>query len=93
MVCPGVRVMCEMFCPPYISDPVLVQQPVIGMTAVGTVAVDGIVMVIVALAVPAPDDARGDTRQVERIAVLHQHAHLIHALESAPAACTPLRTC
>src|ERR1700680_2123517 len=25
IVCPGVRLMCEMFCPPYSSDPVLVK--------------------------------------------------------------------
>jgi hypothetical protein len=54
MVCPGVMVMCEMFCPPYNSEPVLV-RPVTGMTAVvGLVAVDGIVIARVALAVPAP---------------------------------------
>jgi hypothetical protein len=53
MVCPGVMLMCEMFCPPYTSEPVLA-TPVTGMTAVGTVAVDDIVMLRVALAVPAP---------------------------------------
>ena len=43
IVCPGVMLMCEMFCPPYTSEPVLV-RPVTGMTAVaGLVDVDGIV--------------------------------------------------
>ena len=44
--------MCEMFCPPYSSEPVLV-TPVTGMTAVVTGAVDGIVSVMLALDVPA----------------------------------------
>ena len=53
IVCPGVMLMCEMFCPPYTSNPVLV-KPVTGMTAVGRVAVDGIVMVICGVAEPTP---------------------------------------
>ena len=52
-----------MFCPPYTSEPVLV-KPVTGMIAVGTVAVDGIVMLMVALACSS-HNARGYTRQVE----------------------------
>jgi hypothetical protein len=54
IVCPGVMLMCEMFCPPYSSDPVLV-KPVTGMTAVaGLVDVDGVVSWICGVADPTP---------------------------------------
>lgn len=53
MVSPCVMEMCETFCPPYTSDPVLV-NPVIGMIALEIGAVDGIVSVSIAPEVPAP---------------------------------------